>query len=474
MSFLKEIWGKRSSPSLFSLLVRSQLILLGIVLIAFLLSSFYLTYHLTVRNAESDLLAATQLLTNQLNSNVAVTDLKLPDIYEHRFGKAPRDHAYLAVWNSQGVLLHQVGNLPAFIRPVEILPPSNGPHPFVTRQSGKDLTVTIATPDGGQLLIGRPLAKEFDSIWGTVWRILVFALVIIAAAIFTSIRIARSISAPIHEMARDAQTMGANQLDSRLAPDQPTEELSVLAHAFNRVINNLADGIRRQQQFTADAAHELRTPVSIILSQSEHCLSRERAVSSYQEGFRTCLRASQHMKRLVEQLLDLSRINSTNSRQDFPLVDLSAVASEVKDFLDPIAHQKEQLIRLELAPAFLKADPIQLKQLVLNLVSNGLNYGRVGGWVNIRTYERQDAVVLIVNDNGEGIDSAHLPFIFDRFYRVDQVRTVEYGGVGLGLSLVKDIIERYGGTIQVVSTVGTGTTFEVVFPRVHQLGLQEQ
>ena len=219
----------------------------------------------------------------------------------------------------------------------------------------------------------------------------------------------------------------------------------------------------RQRQFTADASHELRTPVSVILAQSQTALARPRSEAEYRQSLEACQRAAQRMRRLVESLLTLTRLESGEEPLRPQAVDLNELAREAVEAVRPLAH--ESRIQLRFAPAAtaiaLNADPDKLGQVVLNLLGNAIAYNRPEGEVAVSTGIHGTEAFLRVTDTGIGIATEHLAKIFDRFYRVDPSRTNTRGHSGLGLAISARIMAQHGGRITVESEPGRGSTFTV-------------
>jgi two-component system OmpR family sensor kinase len=422
--------------SLQSLLIASHAGLVAIVVLGFGISLLAMTIHATYRQAEADLLGAAQVLLQDLGSRNDPSGLVISELYAHRFGKASRDHAYYAVWDASGQMLASSKALPPHAVRSATVPPTHGPRPFVARSQGIYLDVIVATPDDGQLLIGRPLAKEFDGLGWTAARLLTVGLICLVLGGWGAIWLARRIAKPIERMSNTAERITSRNLSERLEARQTPREITRLAIVINTMLDGLKSSFDRQVRFTADASHELRTPVSVVLSQADFTLSRERTPEQYREALETCLQSARRMKRLVDDRL-----------------------------LQPLADRRNIRLQPDLHSAPLVGDADRLSQVVTNLVTNSIQYGDTNTTVWIEVFAKPDAAFLVVRDTGPGIPLADQPHLFERFYRVDRVRTQEEEtGTGLGLSLVAEIVAAHGGTIQVASTEGTGTTMTVRIP----------
>lgn len=426
---------------------------------------FATSVHATYRRAEADLLAAAHELVQDLEHDTSPTHLTISDFYQHRFGIAPRDHAYLAVWDQHGQRLFASPLLPDHAQPSETSPPTSGPHPFHTRTVGRCLDVIVATPSGGQLLIGRPLAKEWDTLQWLALRILGLGGLCLVGGVLAARWLAQRLAQPLMQLTSAAERITSRHLHERIAPVSGSQEIVQLGEVFNQMLSGLETAFNKQTRFIADASHELRTPVTVVLSQVEHALHRERTPEEYRKALDVCLRSSKRMKELIDKLLFLARADAGKLVLHPMRVDLAEVVSQSVELLQPLANQFWIHLKTELCTASVEGDPDRLGQVVTNLVANAIRYNTPNGKVIVQTQTDGDRVILGVIDNGIGIPESDQPRLFDRFYRVDEARTQQDDtGTGLGLSLVQEIISAHHGTIDLKSTPGTGTTVTVSLP----------
>jgi heavy metal sensor kinase len=268
---------------------------------------------------------------------------------------------------------------------------------------------------------------------------------------------------PIDTIGRTASRIAAGNLDERIELARTDNELDQLGGVLNDTFDRLAAAIERQKRFTADASHELRTPVTIILSETQRALKREREPEQYREILANCRTAAERMRALVESLLVLARQDLPGSGSDPVPCDLAEIAGGVADLLQPMADEHSITIHRELTPAPLQGDPHSLAMIVQNLLSNAIVHPPSGSKVVLKTTSTADSVILEVRDSGPGIAAEHLPRLFDRFYRADSARGQATGHTGLGLAIAKTIVENHGGKIEVESA--NGTTFRVILPK---------
>ena len=236
-----------------------------------------------------------------------------------------------------------------------------------------------------------------------------------------------------------------------------------LAAVLNSTFARLEAAFAQQKQFASDAAHELRTPVTVILTQTQMALARERDAADYKQAVEACQRAAQRMRRLIESLLELARFDAGQEvlkRMDF---DFGKTVSDSVELVQTLAEEKSVKIISVVSPLEISGDPERLAQVVTNLLTNAIQYNRPDGEVRVELRLENGLAVLKISDTGQGIAPEDLPRVFERFYRADKSRTGA-GNVGLGLSICKAIVEAHGGTIEVASEPNVGTTFTVRLP----------
>jgi len=270
--------------------------------------------------------------------------------------------------------------------------------------------------------------------------------------------------AMLGETARRVSVQNLSRQRLFAPPDAP--ELAPVAQAFNELLDTLESAHTTQQRFVADASHELRTPLTILRGEIDVALRRERTPAEYQEVLQSNREEIDRLSRLVENLLALARADAGEALARSESVDLAGVAREVCDKLKPLAARQRVSLCCEAAdPAPVAGDPIGLERVLFNLIENALRYGPADETVSVRVTQDERFVKAEVEDRGSGIAAEHLPHVFDRFYRVDKARSRDFGGAGLGLSIVRTLVEAHGGRIEARSVVGKGSTFTVRLPR---------
>jgi len=242
------------------------------------------------------------------------------------------------------------------------------------------------------------------------------------------------------------------------------DELTVLSHEFNDLVDRLRTSEQKRNNFVSDASHELKTPLASIKLLSDSILQNDMDIATIREFVSDIGNEADRLNRMSQKLLSLSRIES-QSDSDCEIVYISPTVERVVRMLSAIADKNNITIETNLTddcPILILED--DLYQILFNLVENGIKYNKPGGKLTIHLHKQQDDAIIQVIDTGVGIPDESLSHVFERFFRVDKARSRKSGGVGLGLSIVRNMVERNSGTIQVESVVGRGTTFTLSFP----------
>ena len=270
----------------------------------------------------------------------------------------------------------------------------------------------------------------------------------------------------LRSLAGTISSIDASRLDQRIRMDTGQKELDDLAAAINSMLNRIDEAYRLQVRFVSDASHELRTPISVIQGYAS-LLDRwgKDDPETLQEAISAIRSESDNMKDLVEQLLFLARGDNDTMAlypETFDGVQLVEEVAQEARMVDP----NHTFLTRESKPVMMEADRQLIKQALRILVDNSTKYTDPGGEIRIYADKEGEKVRLTVQDTGIGIDPEKLPYIFDRFYRVEESRARATGGSGLGLSIMKWIVERHGGTIEVVSRKDFGTRTRLTFPNL--------
>jgi two-component system, OmpR family, heavy metal sensor histidine kinase CusS len=372
------------------------------------------------------------------------------------------------VYRSDGTILERTEELPA-----DRLPPksagSDSSSWLMQRRADERQQVLVEQVRAGDneytVALIAPLGQvdhELDEVLAVLGMA---GLMVLLLSALLAYWLARRALAPVDALRRTADAITAERLDRRLAVPNPRDELGQLAQTINAMIVRLERSFAEIRRFTADASHELRTPVAVIRAEAEVALAHLPDPDGCRQLLGSIVEECGRLGRLTDQLLTLARQDAGHAKRLEERIDLAEVAGEVVETLRPLADVKGLRLETEMeADVNVAGDPNQVRQVFINLVDNAIKYTPSGGTVTARVVRRQALVVVTVQDTGEGIAAAHLPHIFERFYRVDKARSREMGGSGLGLSIVRSIVEAHGGTVAITSQVGQGSTFTVTLP----------
>ncbi|MBL7795301.1 MAG: HAMP domain-containing histidine kinase [Saprospiraceae bacterium] len=267
---------------------------------------------------------------------------------------------------------------------------------------------------------------------------------------------------PVKKLIRAASVIGENSLGSRLPLPGHRDEIFQLATTINELLQRVENGIQREKQFTADASHELRTPLTAIRGTLEVLLRKQREPAQYEEKIRRVIGEVDRLHGMLEQLLQMARLESSHIPISQTPVDLAALFNACSEEWQPRLQEKGMVLRVQIPPATTVRTDAALLGIVLdNLVGNAIKYSTTGGRIDCAWHSEN--LSLTVSDNGPGIPEAQLPYLFDRFYRVDNSRNAAVPGSGLGLAIAKKIADMLGIRMTVRSREGEGATFTLQF-----------
>ena len=295
-----------------------------------------------------------------------------------------------------------------------------------------------------------------------LWLVLGVALVGCALAGYW---IARRGLRPVNEITATARRIRAATLGQRLATAGLPAELRTLAATFNDMLDRLEESFDRLARFSADIAHELRTPVNNLRGEAEVTLGKPRRAEEYRDVLGSCLEECVRLSRLIDSLLFLARAENPKTEVEREPVDVGRELATVGEFYEAAAAEAGVELTVEVGGGVVAdlSRPL-LQRAVGNLVENALAHTGPGGAVSLTATGDGEDVRIEVSDTGRGIDAAHVPHVFDRFYRADPSRSSAGGGVGLGLAIVRSIAELHGGSAALSSRVGEGTRVVLRFP----------
>ena len=317
------------------------------------------------------------------------------------------------------------------------------------------------------LLIATPLKPTTTILYDLLGMLLVSSPIAALAMLWGGWFLSGRALAPIDRMSHAMQSIDVNKLSSRLElPDSP-DEITRLGTNFNNLLDRLQGAFNQIRQFTADASHELRTPLAILRGETEVTLSWGKDVGDYRRALESNLEEIDRMSRIIEDLLTLSRTEAGQAPLNLSHFSLCEFTQSIFEQATIYAEPSQISINLESnldQDIEILADRPRLQQALLNLLTNAIKYSDEHSTVELSVDLIDNDVMIAVADHGIGIDSRHLPHLFDRFYRVDEARDRDAGGAGIGLAITHWIVAAHHGHISVVSTPGEGSTFTIRLP----------
>ena len=374
---------------------------------------------------------------------------------------AASNRCFFAVWEKSGSRLAQSAFLPESLAPPK---PTDAGTAIRHRRRGTWREAYHFTEMGDCVLVGCDIAGDLARLRNYGWGLagaggLVLLLGLGGGWFFAGLAL-RS----VRHIGATAQRISEERLSERIPTEGMDRELGQLADVLNATFARLDAAFARQRQFTADAAHELRTPLAVIISDAQTALRRERGAEEYRDTIRSCEEAAQKLRRLSDSLLELARLDAGREQGQRTVADLADVAADCLDQLRPLALEREIRIEEDLKPAPLACHPDQIARVFTNLIANALEYNHRGGQIRVATSAQADKITAVVSDTGDGISPEDLPHVFDRFYRASHSRTCASDHAGLGLAICKAIVEAHGGQIEAASTPDAGTAVTLRWP----------
>ena len=365
---------------------------------------------------------------------------------------------YFAIWLRGGQLLKSEG-LPAELT-VEYDKALDG-RPVTVLQRGNLREARVVGPSGTQILVGRDVSRDVAALRRLAIQIIAISIGILMVGLIGGWWLSRSVLRPIHAMSAAAKQFSVKDRSPRINTVETDTELGELGKLLNEAFDRVQSSFDKQQQFAADASHELRTPLAVIQSQVELALKRERAPQEYVKALSTCGEAGDRLSELVESLLTLARLDSSEPQKEYFEVRLDRLVAKCTDLMRPVAEHAQVTLELEVRSVSVLGDSQQLERVILNLLKNSIAYNHPGGSVHLSVNASNKKAELMIRDTGVGIGEEHITRVAERFYRVEKARTRQQGGSGLGLSIAKQIIEAHQGTLEISSVLGEGTKLTI-------------
>ena len=381
------------------------------------------------------------------------------------------DHApyWIRVLDSEGHTVTETPGMERFLPP-SVFPLAQRSTPPIGSskdyRTGRKLFSLIATNGESS---GKPytiqVAQDRSSDEQVERRFGVLLLVVLSGSILASTLIAITVTRrglrPLGEMTRSLERIDPTHLKERVAPAGWPRELQPLAIAFDDMLKRLDDSFTRLSQFSADLAHELRTPIANMLGEAQVVLTRDRTPAEYRETIESTIGECDRLSGIVDNLLFVARVDAAREPIARKQFDARAAVEKIAAFYQTIAEDHHVAITCS-GGGQIYADPALFERAVGNLVDNALRFTPENGSIQIALVQHAADFEVAVSDNGCGIGPERLPRVFDRFYRADSSRGSD--GAGLGLALVKSIVDLHGGSARIQSEVGRGATVVLTFP----------
>lgn len=332
----------------------------------------------------------------------------------------------------------------------------------------------IKKGDAGQYWVRAYFVFDAIIIWKkTITNVTIYLMpILLVLTIGGGLFIARSAFAPINKMRNTVKEITESvDLNRRIELNNKNhDELTVLADTFNKMFDKIESLFMQEKQVTSDASHELRTPVSVILAQAEYLmeqldeLDNQKSKDELIETTDVIIRQTKRLQKIINDLLMVARMENKNFYVEKESIDFSEMLEMIVEEMKEVADKRNIEIRSSIPNnVSFQSNESLLIRVLINLISNAIKYGRDNGWVQVTVREEADQIICMIEDNGIGIASENLDKIWNRFYMVDKSRRYEEESTGLGLFLVRHIVEHLDGYILVDSKLGEGSCFTIHF-----------
>jgi heavy metal sensor kinase len=393
---------------------------------------------------------------------------------ETRYAPGINDR-FVRISNGNGEVLYSSTVPPSFSFNPNAFPPPGWPSgdevstrfPLASRREMLVTAHAIRLANGSRFLIetGAPLDELRDDLRQWVIFLLGGLPLVALISIGGGYVLIRRALTPVDRIAATAERITSHNLGERLPIARTGDELERLAVALNLMIARLEEAFQHSRRFMADASHELRTPLTVLRGELESLVQEKNLPADLTERLGSALEEVERLVNIVEGLFAISRLDAGEAQAEWVKFDLARLATATADQMSLLGEDKQ--IKVTCATGdhvWVEGDRARMKQVVVNLLDNAIKYTAPGGAVGLTVSSRDGKAWLEISDNGIGIAPEDLPRVFERFYRVDEARSRELGGAGLGLSIVKSICTAHHGHVEALSTPGHGSVFRVELP----------
>jgi two-component system, OmpR family, sensor kinase len=327
--------------------------------------------------------------------------------------------------------------------------------------------IPLETTQGGVavLIVSRSISELRAALNQTILFLAVLSILVVMAGTLLAHRLAGRILEPVNRIASTARSLSQHDLNRRVQVKVPPDELGELVETFNGMLARLEASFESLRRFTADASHELRSPLALMRSELEGTLAKERTPEEYQQVLRELEAEVEHMTRMVDQLLMLARADAGALRPAETNLDVADFLHETAARWRPVAESRHVRVDVD-APdsGSVQADPDLLRRVMDNLIDNATRHTPEGTAIQLTGAPTEGGWNIDVRDQGPGVPADARPFLFERFARADGARARDTAGAGLGLALSRAIAESHGGSLQLLDQNGSGATFRLFLP----------
>ena len=461
--------------------IRSKLtawyvLLLGVILVLFSILLFFFLSKRLYESVDSSLTVSARIVARSTQINNSRTPFPSLDLFFDQFMGFGRNKSY-KIYDGSGNIGSLSKNFDGSQFPLTqraysaALKGGTSYETFLLYDDHPIRVITMPVLKGPKLANLVQVGTSLKVVVDTLKNFQIILLTAVPAVLLLTALIGRFIARralkPVAKITQTAKDIGSGaNLSQRIPVSEVKDEIGQLALTFNSMMDRLESSFTQMRQFSSDASHELRTPLTVLKGQSELALGKERQPEEYQEVISSNLEEVQYMSKVLEDLFLLSKSDENQIALDFESVDLKSHVEEVCKHAEIIAAEKNiKIVIAYLEGVQVYGDPVRLRQMIWNVVVNGIKYTQHDGEVKISVQDKGDGVLIIIQDNGIGISEEDLPLIFNRFYRVDKARSRQEGGTGLGLSICKFIVGVHKGSINLKSKLGEGTKFKITLPK---------
>ena len=379
------------------------------------------------------------------------------------FNEADTNDFYFAFWSRDADLLRRSTNAPAGVS----LPKRPGQSTLIHFRTHDFLREAYNYTDIGECaLVGISLVGETRALQQFGWRLVLIGLAVLIVGLSGVLLLVHNAIQPVEKISTTSRRIADGHLSERIKGREDRSELGQLIGVLNGTFARLESAFTQQKHFTADASHELRTPIAVLISEAQTTLARERTSEEYRETIEACLDTAQQMRQLTDSLLELARFDAGQEKMPYTRFNLADKVRAAIDLVRPLANEKKIEFLVHLRDAQVTGSANRISQVIVNLLNNAIRYNKEEGKIGVTIHPPDVGIELTISDTGCGIEPEELPRVFERFYRADKARSGTTGGFGLGLAISKAIVEAHNGGIQVSSKPGIGSLFLVHLPIV--------